>query len=243
MLDSIATYLIESTPAYTSMQQNIFILRQSKVPESNLVQLLKINMLLKIFLKQAAFVFYFPDFRMQVEILYCGKTVTKVTTTGPEGCFIMQGRVLIANERIYGPCSTQQISFPTPASVALPQPLTDAMNRLLCHLEKGVLLWVAPDGMFIKRFCRGRVYWNGPMAQSTDHPNKLEREKTFKLLDIPTFLSGKAVHAPSTTCIKTLVEPMYGHKDAIFKLYILIKLHGLFILLLLFLGLWVLCNN
>lgn len=127
---------------------------------------------------------------MQVEILYFGNTVMKTTTTGPEGCFIMQGRAPVANERIYGPCSTQQISFPTPASLSLPQQLTDPMNRLLCHLEKGVLLWVAPDGMFIKRFCRGRVYWNGPMAQGTGHPNKLEREKTFKLLDIPTFLSG-----------------------------------------------------
>lgn len=130
---------------------------------------------------------------MQVEILYCGKTVTKVLTTGPEGCFIMQGSALIANERIYGPCSTQQINFPMPASLALPHALTDAMSRLLCHLEKGVLLWVAPDGMFIKRFCRGRVYWNGPMAKFTGHPNKLEREKTFKLLDVPTFLTGKVV--------------------------------------------------
>ncbi|XP_075897785.1 interferon regulatory factor 10 isoform X3 [Nelusetta ayraudi] len=133
--------------------------------------------------------FKISDFTMQVEILYYGKTVLKATTTGPEGCFIMQGKVPVANERIYGPCSTQQISFPTPASLSLPQQLTDAMNRLLCHLEKGVLLWVAPDGMFIKRFCRGRVYWSGPMAQGTGHPNKLEREKTFKLLDIPTFLN------------------------------------------------------
>ncbi|KAK5894930.1 hypothetical protein CesoFtcFv8_011572 [Champsocephalus esox] len=36
---------------------------------------------------------------------------------------------------------------------------------------------------------QGRVYWSGPMAQHTDRPNKLEREKTFKLLDIPRFLN------------------------------------------------------
>lgn len=130
------------------------------------------------------------DFRMQVRLLYQGNTVTKVTTRSPDGCFILQGHVPLGNERIYGPCSAQQLSFPSPASVSLPPCMAEAMNRLLCHLERGVLLWVAPDGVFIKRFCQGRVYWSGPMAQHTDQPNKLEREKTFKLLDIQMFLNG-----------------------------------------------------
>lgn len=129
------------------------------------------------------------DFRMQVTLLYQGQKVMKVTTRSPDGCFILQGCVPLGNERIYGPCSAQQLSFPSPGSVALPACMAEAMNRLLCHLERGVLLWVAPDGVFIKRFCQGRVYWSGPMAQHTDRPNKLEREKTFKLLDIPTFLN------------------------------------------------------
>ncbi|XP_068453766.1 interferon regulatory factor 10 [Clinocottus analis] len=129
------------------------------------------------------------DFRMQVTLLYQGQRVMKVTTRSPEGCFILQGRVPLGNERIYGPCSAQQLSFPSPASVSLPSWMAEAMNRLLCHLEKGVLLWVAPDGVFIKRFCQGRVYWSGPGARHADRPNKLEREKTFKLLDVPTFLS------------------------------------------------------
>lgn len=146
------------------------------------------------------------DFGMQVELLYYGRTVLKVTTTGPEGCFIMQGRVPLGSERIYGPCSAQQISFPTPVSLSLPPAMTEAMDRLLCHLERGVLIWVAPDGMFIKRFCRGRVYWSGPMAQCTNQPNKLEREKTFKLLDIPTFLSGKAARTYLKRCKTHLIE-------------------------------------
>lgn len=130
------------------------------------------------------------DFRMQVMLLYQGQMVMEVTTISPEGCFILQGHVPLGNERIYGPCRAQQLSFPSPASAALPSCLAEAMNRLLCHLEKGVLLWVAPDGVFIKRFCQGRVYWSGPMAQHADRPNKLEREKTFKLLDMPTFLKA-----------------------------------------------------
>lgn len=126
---------------------------------------------------------------MQVMLLYHGQRVMKVTTKSPDGCFILQGCVPLGNERIYGPCTAQQLSFPSPGSVSLPSCMAEAMNRLLCHLERGVLLWVAPDGVFIKRFCQGRVYWSGPMAPHTDRPNKLEREKTFKLLDIPTFLS------------------------------------------------------
>nr|WKR38934.1 plastid IRF10 [Lateolabrax japonicus] len=129
------------------------------------------------------------DFRMQVNLLYHGQKVMKVTTRSPDGCFILQGCVPVGNERIYGPCTAQQLSFPSPGSVSLPSCMAEAMNRLLCHLERGVLLWVAPDGVFIKRFCQGRVYWSGPMAQHSDQPNKLEREKTFKLLDIPTFLN------------------------------------------------------
>lgn len=132
---------------------------------------------------------------MQVMLLYQGQMVMKVITRSPDGCFILQGHVPLGNERIYGPCTAQQLSFPSPGSVCLPPSMAEAMNRLLCHLERGVLLWVAPDGVFIKRFCQGRVYWSGPMAQHSDKPNKLEREKTFKLLDIPTFFSGEIFHA------------------------------------------------
>jgi interferon regulatory factor 4 len=58
-------------------------------------------------------------------------------------------------------------------------------------LERGVLVWVAPDGVFIKRFCQGRVYWSGPLAQHTDRPNKLNRERTCKLLTASIFLKGR----------------------------------------------------
>lgn len=134
------------------------------------------------------------DFRLQVVLLYHGQPVMRATTKTPDGCFILHGQVPLGNEHIYGPCRAQQICFPPPASVSLPSHLVDAMNRLLCHLEKGVLLWLVSEGLFIKRFCQGRVYWSGSQAQHTDRPNKLEREKTFKLFDIPTFYTGKASH-------------------------------------------------
>ncbi|XP_051913108.1 interferon regulatory factor 10 [Hippocampus zosterae] len=129
------------------------------------------------------------DFRMQVTLLYQGQSVAKCTTKSPDGCFILQGRVPLGSERIYGPCTTERLNFPSPNRKHMPSCTVDAITRLLCHLESGVLLWAAPDGVFIKRFCQGRVYWSGPLAPHTDRPNKLEREKTFKLLDTSTFLN------------------------------------------------------
>ncbi|XP_053705843.1 interferon regulatory factor 10 isoform X1 [Synchiropus splendidus] len=129
------------------------------------------------------------DCRMRVTLLYHGISVTRVVTSSPEGCFILQGSATVGNEEIYGRCTTQQISFPSPDRLPLSKHMRDAMTLLLGHLRKGVLLWVAPDGVFIKRFCQVRVYWSGPAAKHTDKPNKLDREKTFKLLDTQTFLT------------------------------------------------------
>ncbi|XP_030623654.1 interferon regulatory factor 10 [Chanos chanos] len=127
------------------------------------------------------------DFRLQVSVFYQGQLVQEVISTS-DGCFILHGPVPVGNEQIYGPCGAAKAFFPQPDVVPLPQGIADAMRCLLPHLEKGVLVWVAPDGVFIKRFCQGRVYWNGPLAEHQDQPNKLEREKTCKLLDMHIFL-------------------------------------------------------
>ncbi|KAG9332553.1 hypothetical protein JZ751_014651 [Albula glossodonta] len=130
------------------------------------------------------------DFRLQVRLYYQGQQVQDVTTTTPDGCWILQGSAPVENERIYGPCTAEQVRFPPPKLTQVPSGIAEAMARLLPHLERGVLLWVAPDGVFTKRFCQGRVYWHGPLAQHQDKPNKLDREKTCKLLDTPIFLRG-----------------------------------------------------
>ncbi|KAJ8257179.1 hypothetical protein GJAV_G00182750 [Gymnothorax javanicus] len=109
-------------------------------------------------------------------------------TSTVDGCWILQGSVPVENERIYGPCTAEQVRFPSPRQALVSPVVAEAMDRLLPHLERGVLLWVAPDGVFAKRFCQGRVYWVGPLAPHRDKPNKLEREKTCKLLDMPIFL-------------------------------------------------------
>ncbi|XP_055044326.1 interferon regulatory factor 10 isoform X1 [Misgurnus anguillicaudatus] len=134
------------------------------------------------------------DFRLEVRLFYYGNLVQSDVASSPDGCFILQGCAPVGNERIYGPCEAKKVFFPRPDIVPLPPGITEAMSRLLPHLEKGVLVWVAPDGVFIKRFCQGRVYWDGPLAEHRDKPNKLERERTCKLLDTTIFLQELQGH-------------------------------------------------
>lgn len=133
----------------------------------------------------------------------------EVTTRTAEGCRITSRAVPADSEHIYGPSCMEQIEFPPPRALGgggRVAGMTDVLERLLPHLERGVLLWVAPEGVFMKRQCQGRVYWNGPLAPHRDWPNKLEREKTYKLLDTQQFLQRKCPPA-------TLLVPAPGDPD------------------------------
>ncbi|XP_042605975.1 interferon regulatory factor 10 isoform X2 [Cyprinus carpio] len=138
------------------------------------------------------------DCRLEVRLFYHGNLVQNLVTTSPDGCFILQGCAPVGNERIYGPCEAKKVFFPRPDIVHLAPGISEAMTRLLPHLEKGVLVWVAPDGVFIKRFCQGRVYWDGPLAEHRQKPNKLERERTCKLLDMTIFMQELQNHRQGT---------------------------------------------
>ncbi|XP_074699495.1 interferon regulatory factor 4-like isoform X2 [Strix aluco] len=131
------------------------------------------------------------DCWLHIRLYYCDVLVKEVTTRTAEGCRITSRAVPADSERLYGPSCMEQIEFPPPRALGgsgRVAGMTDVLERLLPHLERGVLLWVAPEGVFMKRQCQGRVYWNGPLAPHRDWPNKLEREKTYKLLDTQQFL-------------------------------------------------------
>lgn len=137
--------------------------------------------------------------------------VKEVTTRTAEGCRITSRAVPADSERLYGPSCMEQIEFPPPRALGSSgrvAGMTDVLERLLPHLERGVLLWVAPEGVFMKRQCQGRVYWNGPLAPHRDWPNKLEREKTYKLLDTQQFLQRKC--PPAVLGARGLLDPAPG---------------------------------
>ena len=140
--------------------------------------------------------------------------VKEVTTRTAEGCRITSRAVLADSERLYGPSCMEQIEFPPPRVLGgsgRVAGMTDVLERLLPHLERGVLLWVAPEGVFMKRQCQGRVYWNGPLAPHRDWPNKLEREKTYKLLDTQQFLQRKC--PPAAPGARAPPAPAPGDPD------------------------------
>uniref|UniRef100_A0A803XK84 Interferon regulatory factor-3 domain-containing protein n=1 Tax=Meleagris gallopavo TaxID=9103 RepID=A0A803XK84_MELGA len=126
------------------------------------------------------------DCWLHIRLYYCDVLVKELTTRTAEGC-----RIASRAEGPYGTSCMEQIEFPPPRALGgggWTVAVTEVLERLLPHLERGVLLWVAPEGVFMKRQCQGRVYWNGPLAPHRDWPNKLEREKTYKLLDTQQFL-------------------------------------------------------
>ncbi|XP_037353162.1 interferon regulatory factor 4-like [Talpa occidentalis] len=127
-----------------------------------------------------------PDCWLHVRLFYGAELVREATARTAEGCCLSPRA---AAERLLGwPARIAQIRFPEPP------PGARVLQRLLPHLERGVLLWVAPEGVFAKRLCQGRVYWRGPLAPHRAQPNKLERERTCQLLDTSRFLTDLRAH-------------------------------------------------
>lgn len=131
------------------------------------------------------------DFWLHIRLYYQGKLVTEVTTKTAEGCRIASQSSCQWDYSPYSPILLEEIPFPSPQEVMgiLKPGVYQVLKKLLQHLDKGVLLWVAPEGVFIKRQCQVRVYWSSPSAPHKDQPNKLEREKTCKVLDTEQFMT------------------------------------------------------
>ena len=127
-----------------------------------------------------------PDCWLHVRLFYGSELVREATSRTADGCRLSPEAVNAAERLLGPPPRVAQVGFPEPP------PGARVLQRLLRHLERGVLLWVAPEGVFAKRLCRGRVYWRGPLAPHRAQPNKLERERTCQLLDTRRFLEGKS---------------------------------------------------
>lgn len=111
------------------------------------------------------------DYRFHIAVYFRDALLQELTVSSLEGCVLGANR-----ERTpYGPSQG-------PEQVELPHVESSSM-------ELGVLLWMAPDGLYARRRCPCRVYWEGGQAPPSHKPNKLEREQTCKLLDTQLFIS------------------------------------------------------
>ncbi|XP_039549447.1 interferon regulatory factor 4 isoform X2 [Pimephales promelas] len=130
------------------------------------------------------------DYRLNVMVFYRDALVREVTVNNPDGCQLGPSR------------EGQAFASPeTPELVELP-------HAERASLERGVILWMAPDGLYARRRCPCRVYWEGAHAPPTDKPNKLEREQNCKLLDTHLFiteLQSYALHARPAPCSQVLL--------------------------------------
>ncbi|KAM9849314.1 interferon regulatory factor 4-like [Aulostomus maculatus] len=126
------------------------------------------------------------DLRLHVSIFYRDTLVREVTTSSPEGCHIT-------------PCSTEDKHYlPSggPELVALPVDSVSAQTRAdegppspPSTLERGVLLWMTPDGLYARRLCQGQVYWQGGLSPYGEKPNKLEQEVSCRLLSTQDYVT------------------------------------------------------
>lgn len=139
--------------------------------------------------------FLLVDCRLHICLYYREILVKEVTTSSPEGCRISHGQS-------YEVSSLDQVIFPYPEDNGQRKNI----EKLLNHLERGVILWMAPDGLYAKRLCQSRIYWDGPLALCSDRPNKLERDQTCKLFDTQQFLAGNSHYG-----FDTLLEMSHGH--------------------------------
>lgn len=129
-----------------------------------------------------------PDFRLHVSIYFRDSLVREVTTSSPEGCHIT-------------PCSPEEKHYLPPGGpevIPLPVDSLSAQRRAEecppsppSTLERGVLLWMGADGLYARRLCQSRVYWQGGLSPYGDKPNKLEREVPCKLLHTQDYLTGE----------------------------------------------------
>ncbi|XP_020777316.2 interferon regulatory factor 4a isoform X1 [Boleophthalmus pectinirostris] len=131
------------------------------------------------------------DFSLHVSLFYRESLVKEVTTINPEGCRISSSASSSSSSPSSSPHPDDRLSM-GPEVILFPFPYPESHRQgadmLPSVLEKGVLLWMAPDGMYAKRLCQSRVYWEGPLAPYTDKPNKLEKEQPCKLFDTQQFL-------------------------------------------------------
>ncbi|KAM8945767.1 interferon regulatory factor 4-like [Pelodytes ibericus] len=130
------------------------------------------------------------DFWLHVRLYYQGKLVMEVTTQTAEGCRIVPWSLTPRDFSVCPAVLLEEILLPSPSQLSgiISPDVGQVVQKLFVHLDHGVLLWVAPEGVFVKRQCQVRVYWIGPLAPHTDQPNKLERERTCKVFDTEHFM-------------------------------------------------------
>lgn len=112
------------------------------------------------------------DYRLHVAVYFQNALVREVTVSSLDGCVLGVSK----DDLPYGASQSMEL-------VELPQPEHSS-------LESGVILWMASDGLYARRCCPCRVYWEVGPTSPNNKANKLQKGQTCKLLDTQQFITG-----------------------------------------------------
>ncbi|MBN3316593.1 IRF8 factor, partial [Atractosteus spatula] len=163
--------------------------------------------------------------QMMIAFYYGGKMVGNTLTTHSEGCRIALFQPPVSNELLYGPDSLQNIRFP-PVELIENERQRHVTRKLFGHLERGVLVRSNREGIFIKRLCQSRVFWNGQCSPYGSSPGKLERDAVVRIFDTARFLAALQLYqegqcsAPDPTVTLCFGEEFPDANSAKYKLII-----------------------
>lgn len=130
------------------------------------------------------------DFRLHVTVIYRDSVVREVTISSPEGCHLTP---CAPDEKHYPQAGSAEV-VPLPVeSLSPPRRTDDGPPSPPSTLERGVLLWMGHDGLYARRLCQSRVYWQRGSSQYADKPSKLEREVNYKLLHTQDCFAGEMI--------------------------------------------------
>ncbi|XP_078501082.1 interferon regulatory factor 9-like [Lissotriton helveticus] len=102
---------------------------------------------------------------------------------------ILSGDCKISSARPSLVASQMERIFLPPATTVPDPARRRSTQELLTFLEKGLMLASTPQGIFVQRFCQGRVFWTGPCLPQSDMSNKLEKGAHVKVFDTIQFLN------------------------------------------------------
>ncbi|XP_057698883.1 interferon regulatory factor 8 [Corythoichthys intestinalis] len=166
--------------------------------------------------------------QMMIFFYYGGKLMNNTLVTHPEGCRISPAQQHLGRGTPYSSDSMQSVYFP-PAELIEFERQRHVTQKLLGHLERGLLLRANQEGIFIKRLCQSRVFWSG-LADVGSHyspvPCKLERDSVVKIFDTGKFLHALQLHqegqlpAPDPTVTLCFGEELHDLSTAKNKLII-----------------------